>query len=251
MWKFLKHSSPNTKANIAIFYVYMFVATGIIYSTIPGQLGNEAWEVAITVIFFGPLYALGAIPVTIAPLLDSTFLAEWGVGEVRYHHYTTHGYRLENAIELVVYGWIGYFFVALIPWLYFEDKTGVPPGVRFLANFYRHPGHAQIERSIGDASSPTFDAAAFKTTLQAKPGSWRAKLEIEDLERMREKAQAAAADMSRRQESLAEDARRRAEREAEARQKEAAYSEAELEVLKAAEELERAKARLEEQRKQR
>lgn len=164
--------------------------------------------------------------------------------------FIVHGTRVHILEELLLITTCSCIFL-IVAWIIVEDETGVPPGIRFLSNFYRHPAYRSIERATASEQSPTFDVSAFQAAIDRTPSRWAKRLQTEELHKMKQAVEERAARMSAEEARLAEVERKRALADEARRKEEQAVVEAEIEVMRAAEELEKAKARLEERKKRR
>ncbi len=224
------------------YWASVYVA-GYIYSVFMGFLlmpsGLSSVNAFWIAIFWPVLYPF-VMALSLAPLV---------VEGSYFHNYSFAREAGEAGADWFVYVTIGFVLVQLIPWLTVEDKTRVPPGIRFLASFATLPGHAQVARAARSADAPTFDIDAFKAAHPEPAGKWEKRLYAEELNRMAEAANAHAERMKASEFKAAEQERRRAEADEARMKEEKEFAEAELKFMKAAEELERRKARLDERKK--
>lgn len=215
-------------------YIYSFF---IVLLLIPSDLSgvNAFWIAAVWPILYPFIMALSLAPLVV----EGSY----------FHNYSFAREAGEAGAEWFVYVTIGFVLVQLIPWLTVEDKTKVPPGVRFLASFATLPGHAQVARAGQSSAAPTFDINAFKAAHPEPAGKWQRRLYAEELNRMAEAASAHAERMKASEAKAADQERKRAEAEEARLNEEKELAEAELKLMKEVEELERKKARLHERMK--
>ena len=138
----------------------------------------------------------------------------------------------------------------LIPWMLAADDTGVPPGVRFFASFYRHRGHTKVDRALG-RHAPTFDGEGFDRTVGHSPGGrYASVLEAEELAEMAARAEKQQADLLATEERLREQLDASIAKQKQKLEIETRVITAEAELHEKMVEVEQAKARIAELQKQ-